>query len=348
MKEAGKKRGVVIASQPSTGDILALVNLPTYDSNTFARGISSEEYGRLATDPDKPLFERALNGEYPSGSTIKPIVAVAGLQEGIITGATRLMSSGGIRFGQWLFPDWKPGGHGITDVVKAIAESVNTFFYAIGGGYGDILGLGPERLLSYFRLFGLGSETGVDAQEKKGFVPSPEWKRGKTGEPWYIGDTYHVAIGQGDVSVTPLQVNLFTSYFANGGVNYQPRFVRESIDTPTGHRTQIESKVYRKDVVASQHVALVREGMRQTVVSGSGRRLSLLPVSAAGKTGTAQWNTTKPPHAWFTGWAPFENPAVVITVLVEEGEEGSRIASPVAYEILKWYFEREQRAGDKK
>lgn len=339
MQKAGKKRGVVIISRPRTGEILAMVSLPSYDNNVFSRGISIFEYRELIDNPDFPLFNRAIYGEYPTGSTVKPIVAAKALDEGVITPRTTILSVGGIAIGQWRFPDWKAGGHGRTNAVKAIAESVNTFFYAIGGGDGDIRGLGIDRLVDGLRSFGLGAKTGIDYPgERSGFVPTPGWKKEKKGEPWYIGDTYHVSIGQGDLLATPLQINHFTEYFANSGISYTPRLVQAVIE-PNGLRTPTTPTADRKNVVGPEAVSTVREGMRQTVQAGSAARLRALPVSAAGKTGTAQWGTKKDPHAWFTGWAPYENPEVAITVLVEEGEEGSTIASPVAFDILKWYFE---------
>ncbi|MBI4268398.1 penicillin-binding protein 2 [Candidatus Uhrbacteria bacterium] len=335
-----KKRGVVIITDPVTGGIKSLVSLPAYDNNAFVIGLSRDAYKTVLSDPNQPLFNRAIYGEYPSGSTIKPIVAAAALEEKVATEKTVVRSVGGIRVGQWSFPDWKAGGHGATNVVKAIAESVNTYFYAIGGGYGDIKGLGVDRLVSYFKKFGLGGRVGIDLLgERSGFVPTREWKEEKTGQPWYIGDTYHIAIGQGDIVVTPLQVNAYTNYFANGGKNYVPHLVSAVEDISTGVRTEVQPAVFLHDLVASDTVSVVRAGMRRTVTDGSARRLSTLPITAAGKTGTAQWRTGKDPHAWFTGWAPYEHPELVITVLIEEGEEGSRSASPVAYDILKWYAE---------
>ncbi len=330
-------KGVVIVSQPATGEILSLVSLPAYDDNLFSKGISQQAYQELIDNPSKPLFNRSVLGEYPSGSTIKPVVAAAGLADGIITPQTTFSSTGGIRVGQWFFPDWKSGGHGVTNLAKALAESVNTYFYMVGGGYGDVRGLGPDRLLHYFSLFGFGEKTGVDFPgERSGFVPSREWKKEATGEPWYIGDTYHIAIGQGDILVTPLQIHQSTSYFANDGWSIRPHLVKgikgvEGVEE--SHR-----EVVKKDIIEKKYTTAVREGLRKGVLEGSSRRLSLLPVTAAGKTGTAQWSTQKQPHAWFTGWAPFENPELAVTVLIEEGQEGSSSAVGVASEIMQWYF----------
>lgn len=339
LAKAGLKRGAAVVLNPANGEILSLISLPSYDNNIFARGITKDEYKALSESPDHPLFSRAVSGEYPSGSTIKPVVAGAALQEGIITSRTTILSNGGLRVGQWTFPDWKSGGHGVTDVKKAIAESVNTFFYYIGGGYDEFQGLGIDRMVGYFKKFLLGSSLGIDLpQEASGFVPTKEWKESTKKEKWYIGDTYHVAIGQGDLLTTPLQIASYTAFFANGGTIYRPHLVSK-ITTETDELvTEVAPTVLAKDILSDGYIEIVREGMRQTVTSGSARSMSSLPVAAAGKTGTAQWSTKKDPHAWFTGFAPYDNPQIVITVLVEEGRGGDLIASPIAREFMQWYF----------
>lgn len=332
-------KGAGIALNPQTGEILALVNIPSFNGNDFARGIKVNEYNNLADDPDKPLFNRAISGEYPSGSTIKPVIAAAALEEGVIDEHTNFLSVGGIRMGQWFFPDWKAGGHGVTNVRKALAESVNTFFYYIGGGNDNFNGLGIDRIVEYEKLFGLGAQTGIDLSgEASGFLPTKEWKEQTKGERWYIGDTYHLAIGQGDITVTPLQVALYTSVFANGGKLYRPHLVKEILSSNDKLIQEMESLPVRSDFISANNIKIAREGMRQTVTAGSARSLGDLPVPAAGKTGTAQWSSQKNPHAWFTGFAPYDNPEIVITVLVEEGKEGSAIAVPIAKEVLAWYF----------
>lgn len=339
LTKLNRTKGVGIVMNPNNGEIVASVSLPAFDNNTFARGVTSEEYQALEGSPDKPLFNRIVSGEYPSGSTIKPIIAGAALQEGIINSQTAFSSTGGLRVGQWSFPDWKAGGHGMTNVTKAIAESVNTFFYYIGGGYADFSGLGIDRMVSYLQKFMLGRPLGIDLPtEATGFVPTKAWKEQVKKESWYIGDTYHVAIGQGDLIVTPLQVAAYTMYFANGGTIYKPHLVKE-VKTPEGEVVRkVQGEVLAKDIISENNTNIIREGMHQTAVSGSARSLSALPVSSAGKTGTAQWSTKKDYHAWFTGFAPYENPELVITILVEEGGEGSVAATPIAREFLNWYF----------
>lgn len=337
--KARMKKGAALAIDPASGEILAMASFPLYDNNIFARGITAKEYEEIIGNPDKPLFNKAVSGEYPSGSTIKPVMAAAALEEGVINEYTSFMSVGGIKINEWFFPDWKAGGHGATNVRKAIAESVNTFFYYIGGGFRDFKGLGVDRIVRYGKLFGLGQEMGIDLTgEASGFLPTKEWKENEKGERWYIGDTYHMAIGQGDLLVTPLQVAAFTAVFANGGSLYRPHLVRQILSSDDKVIKEIKEEPVRKNFISENNIEIVRQGMRQTVTAGSARSLSDLPVAAAGKTGTAQWSTKKPPHAWFTGFAPYDNPQIVITVLVEEGGEGSSAAVPIAKEILEWYF----------
>ncbi len=339
LKKLNLNRASVIIMNPQTGEILSLVSVPGYDNNLFAKGIRQESYQDYLKDPNQPLFNRAVSGEFPSGSTFKLVVASAALQEKVINETTSFLSTGGLHIGQWTFPDWKAGGHGTTNVRKAIAESVNTFFYYIGGGYQDFVGLGVERLGKYAKLFGIGSKTGVDLpNEATGFVPTADWKKKTKGERWYIGDTYHFAIGQGDVLVTPLQVANFTAAVANGGKLFEPHLVSAVLDSNNNIVREIAPKIIRENFIDAANIKIVREGMRQTVLAGSARSLQIVPVEMAGKTGTAQWSSKKAPHAWFTGFAPYDNPQVVITILVEEGREGSTVAVPMAREIMQWHF----------
>lgn len=342
LEENKKTKGVIIVLNPKNGEILALVSLPSYDNNLFARKIKPEEYQYLLNNREKPFFNRAISGEYPPGSTIKPIVGVGALEEGIINENTTIYSSGGIYINKWFFPDWKAGGHGRTNIIKAIAQSVNTFFYYVGGGYKDFKGLGVEKIVHYAQLFGLGHRTGIDIfGEKDGFLPSKDWKENTKKEQWYIGDTYHLAIGQGDILVTPLQSSVVTMAFANGGILYKPHVVKEIIDLRNDTTKTIESTILNTDFVNPYNLDIIRRGLREAVLSGSARGLLGLNIQAAGKTGTAQWNSKKKPHAWFTSFAPYDNPELVVTVLVEEGGEGSSVALPIARDIYKWWFKKD-------
>lgn len=338
LKAVGKKRGSVIVMKPSTGEILAMVSEPAFDNNLFAKGISADEYKTLTDDPDHPLFPRAVAGALASGSVFKPVVGAAAMTEGVITPNTTVLSTGGLRVDKWYFPDWKAGGHGPTNLAKAIAESVNTFFYYVGGGYGDFKGLGVDRIVAYARKFGFGAPLGIDLpSEAGGFLPSKEWKEKTKGETWYIGDTYHVAIGQGDVIVTPLQIATMTAVFANGGALVRPHVVA-AVTSGDGARTPKDPEIINPQVTDKASIDAVRKGMRQAVTSGSARSLADLPVAVAGKTGTAQWHPTKAPHAWFTSFAPYDKPQIVVTVMIEEGVEGSTSATPIAKAIYRRYF----------
>lgn len=326
------KRGSAVVMDPRDGSLLAIASWPAYDANLFSGSVSSTYYASLLANEDRPLLARAWSGVYPAGSTVKPVVAVAALMEKVVSANTSFNSVGGIRIGQTFFPDWRAGGHGSTNVRRAIAWSVNTFFYYVGGGYESFVGLGVDRLTKWMRIFGLGSETGLDLPgENSGFVPSKEWKEKTKGERWFVGDTYNLSIGQGDLLVTPLQVAAFTAAVANGGYKVRPHVGNASA-------TALE----RGERLADEYVInLIRQGMRDTVVYGSGTPLRSLPFEAAGKTGTAQWRRDRLNHAWFTSFAPYDNPEVVVTVLLEEGDEGSRTALPVAQQILMaWYRQK--------
>lgn len=340
LRAYGKKRASVVVMNPNNGDLLALVSWPAYDVNDFSKGMSTAAYAKLSGDQDRPLFPRATSGLLPSGSTFKPVVAAAALTEGFITASTTVFSVGGLHVGKWFFPDWKAGGHGATNVMKALAESVNSFFYVIGGGHADypnIKPLGPELIAAYARKFGFGAPTGVDLpSESSGFIPSPEWKKQNRQETWYVGDTYHFAIGQGDLLVTPLQVARMTAVFANGGALVEPRLVtaESSVDGVVTH----EPVITKQQVVPASVVDVVRRGMRLTVTDGSARSFNTLPWAVAAKTGTAQWNSKRDNHAWFTSFAPYDKPEIVVTVVIEEGGEGSKIAAPIAKAIYERYF----------
>lgn len=348
LSKIGLGRASAVVMDPNNGEVIALVSLPAYNNNLFAKGIKAADYKLMLEHPDNPLFNRSISGEFPAGSTVKPVMAAAALQERVISEDTSFLSNGGLRISQWFFPDWQAGGHGQTDVRKAIAQSVNTFFYYIGGGYGDFTGLGVDRIVKYEKLFGLGTQTGIDLPgEADGFLPTKEWKEEVKKERWYIGDTYHLSIGQGDLTATPLQVAQYISVFANGGKLYRPHLVKELL-SDNDHKVQkADTDLVREKFIDDYNIQVVREGMRQTVLAGSARSLQAVPVPVAGKTGTAQWSTKKKPHAWFVGFAPFDKPKIAFSILIEEGEEGSRVAVPVAKDFLMWYFTEYEKLSKK-
>jgi penicillin-binding protein 2 len=336
IKAHGKQAGVALAIDPKTGGILTLVSLPSFDPRSM---LSGESASKILADPKRPLLNRAISGVYPTGSTIKPVWASAALQEGTITAKTQVVSTGGFSIGDSFFPDWKSGGHGTTNLFKAIAESVNTYFYAVSGGLQNIQGLGVDRMKKYAENFGIGEETGIDLpSENEGFFPDPDWKQRVKHEPWYPGDTYHLGIGQGDILATPLELLRALTATVNGGELVKPRIVRAIAD-PDGKVIQEFKKEEGQRVSVDQNnLSLVREAMRQTVVSGSARSLVDLPVPVGGKTGTAQFGTAKRTHAWFFGFAPYDDPQIAVLVLVEGGGEGSAAATPVAKKMFQAFF----------
>jgi penicillin-binding protein 2 len=344
-EEQNSKGASAIVLDPRNGEILALVSWPGYDTNEFVKGIEYDKYQFLLNDERKPLFNKTIAGEYPSGSVFKPVVASAALQEGVITENTTVNSVGGITIHGYNYPDWKAGGHGVTNVTKALADSVNTFFYIAGGGtYIEETntiegGLGLENINHYAELFGLNNISGIDlAGEKSGFLPTREWKRQAKKEDWYIGDTYHLAIGQGDILVTPLQVANYTAAVANGGTLYKPHLLQQEMKANNQFIEKNKTQVLHANFISKENIAIVQKGMREAVTYGSAKKLQNVSVPVAAKTGTAQHTGTGNNHSWLTAFAPYDNPEIVVTVIVEEGGEGTEAALPAVSEILNWYF----------
>ena len=344
----GNRKAAAVAMDPRTGQILALVSTPGFDNNLFSQKISQADYSALMNDPDQPMFNRAIAGLYPPGSTIKLVVASAGLQEGVITPDTKILDNGDLRVGSYQFHGWDLSGLGEMDVRSAIAESSDIYFYTVGGGQAKlgIQGLGPDRLAKYYELFGMGQKLGIDIPgEEAGLVGSPEERKARFSDPasqaWYLGDTYHESIGQGDMEVTPLQVAEWTAVVANGGTVYQPYIVNKVTDANGKTVLQNKPTAIRSNVVDPKYLEIVREGMLATVQSPSGTAKSLrtLPIEVAGKTGSAQFDDADPnsTHAWFTSFAPYNNPQIVVTVLIEKAGEGAPVAAPVVKATLAWW-----------
>lgn len=331
--------GTAIIMDVKTGGILSMVSYPDYDNNVFAGGISNEDYKKLIEDPKRPMFNRAIQGVYPPGSISKIILASAGLQEGVITRNTAFDTPPAITVGDYVFPDNKD--HGMTEVTRAIAESNNIFFYSIGGGYGNIKGIGIDKINEYWRKFGLGEPTGIDLpNEASGLLPNPLWKKKVLKEPWYIGDTYHVSIGQGDLLVTPLQMLRATAVIANKGKLLQPQLVKKIVATDGTVIKEFGPRVESENFIKPDILDTVAKGMRMAVTepSGSAHNLADLPFSVAGKTGTAQFLNNQKTHAWFECYAPYENPEIAVIVLVDGGGGNFAIATPIAKDILSYYF----------
>lgn len=343
----GENHGAsVVILDPRDGAVLSLVSFPGFDSNSFGYSLSRKDFENIVRSPLKPFFNRAVSGEFPSGSTIKPLIAAAALEEKIIEPEERIYDEGYIAIPnpyrpgeETRFLDWKK--HGWINLYDALAQSANVYFYMIGGGYRDQKGLGIERIKKYAAAFGLGSRLGIDIPgEKEGFIPDPESK--KILEPedpvWRVGDTYNVSIGQGGVKVTPLQMASLTAALANGGKLFRPHVLEAVLDERGNIVRKVTPEILRENIISQESLRRVVKGMRQTVTSGTARLLSGLPVAAAAKTGTAQVGN-KPPHAWVTVFAPLENPEIAITVMVEHAGEGATAAVPITRDILQWYFQ---------
>jgi penicillin-binding protein 2 len=336
--------GALVALDPRDGAVLSLVSYPSYNNNLFAEGIKKEDFDNFLNNPLKPMNNKAISGVYPPGSVYKPLVASMGLEEGVIGGDTVLNCTGSISINSWVFRDWKT--HGLTDLKKAIAESCNTYFYAVGGGWNEIEGLGVSKMSKYSKYFGLGELSGIDLpSEVPGTVPDNEWKFKNIGERWYIGDSYHLSIGQGFLATTPLQIANATAVIANGGVLFQPQIV-DKVVVEDDYEYQVESKVIRENFISQENLKKVREAMRETVLTGSGRNLLDMKTEVAGKTGTAQFGNLKNTHSWFVSLAPYDNPEIVTAVLIETGGEGHDWAVPATEQFLREYFKEEKEEVD--
>jgi len=350
LQEINSKKGAVIALDPKTGGVLALVSYPSIDNNLFSKRISQEEWKEIEEDPLKPLFNRVIAGTYLTGSTIKPLIALAALEEKIISPEKKINAQGKILVQDqwnpekiWEYKDWAV--HGWTDMRKAIAQSVNVYFYTIGGGYGDQKGLGPTKIKEYLEKFGWNQKTGIDLPgEVAGLIPDKEWKRKTFPEDpgWWDGDTYNLSIGQGFLQITPLEVAASFLPIANGGKFFQPKVVKAIVDSQKNLIEEFQPKIIRELNIDPQNLKVVREGMRQAVTGensplASAIKLNSLPVSAAAKTGTAELGKDFY-HNWITVFAPYEDPQIVLTIVIENVKGMQPAALPVAKEILEWYF----------
>lgn len=333
------RKGALVALDPRTGDVLALVSRPTLDPNLFAVRIRPEQWQELVNDPDRPLLNRAIQAQLAPGSVFKIIVAAAALEEGLFDEPFTVQCPGWASHYGRVFRCWVPNGHGRVDLHRAIVESCDVFFYQVGKQ------LGIERIARYGKLFGLGKLTNIDLPgEQAGLIPSPEWKQRVRKEPWWPGETISVAIGQGPVIVTPLQLAHTFGGIASGGVFARPRLILN------GEEPVIEEVPLRPETIATLTDALwgvVNE-------NGTGRLARIPDVDVAGKTGTAQLvgfdtlrRTGEKParhlidNAWFVGMAPRRQPEIVVSVLIQHGEHGSS-AAPLAREVIQAYFESRQ------
>jgi penicillin-binding protein 2 len=348
LQSLGRDTGVGLAIDPRNGEILALISLPSFDNNVFIDRERSEERSNLLNNKLKPLFNRATTGIYSPGSTIKPLVTLSALSNGIVNPSTRIFSKGKLEIPNIynpdlpsIFVDWKP--HGWVDSASALARSSNIYFYLVGGGLPnsvsaweivqgqyDKLGLGINELNISWKDYGFGEETGIDLPfESIGFLPTSEEKEERTGDIWRLGDTYNVSIGQGDLLTTPLQLLNFLASIGNGGKLYKPFLNKDMLPEVIVDYSNLEDEII-----------VVQKGLKDAVSKPYGTIYSLkdLPVNVAGKTGTPQTFNNRKLNAFFAGYAPAENPEIAILVLVENAREGSLNTLPIAYDVFEWYY----------
>jgi len=354
----GDNDGSIVAIDPNTGEILAFVDHPSFDPNVFARGVHADEWRGLLTDKHHPLNNRAIQGQYPPGSTFKIIVATAALEEGVINPFTRIHCPGGLQFGNHYFRCWKKGGHGSVNLHEALVQSCDVFFYQVAQR------LGIDVIAQYARAFGLGMPTGIDLEhEKAGTIPDSAWKRKRFKQPWYAGETLSAGIGQGYVTATPLQMaNAIAT--AAVGKRYRPHFVRQ-IETPEGEVIHSEQPEMLGELkVRATTLREVRDGLRDVVNTdrGTGKKARIAGFEVAGKTGTSQvvklgkerlkaaqipWQHRD--HAWFVAFAPVDAPEIAVAAIVEHADGGGgAVAAPVVRAVIQKYVElKTQRGGSK-
>ncbi len=338
------KTGAIVALDPNNGEILALASSPSFDPNVFSRGVDVRKWKRLLRDPKKPLLNRAIQSQYPPGSTFKIISAIAALEEGLVIQDTDYYCNGSIFFGR-TFRCWKYAGHATVRLQKAIVESCDVYFYEIGKKI-DI-----DRLAQYAFGFGLGRPTGLELEgEVAGIVPTSGWKMEKKGEKWFTGETLNTVIGQGYLSATPIQMARLIAAVVNGGRLYRPHILKV-----TGGKIEPESVVYIKP----ENIELIKKALIGVVEEkdGTGSMASSEIVEVGGKTGTTQvvggvMKGTDIPekyrdHAWFVAYAPAINPEIALAVFIEHGGHGSTGAAPLAKRIIEKYYESNGNALNK-
>ena len=338
LKNLGVSSGAGIALNPKTGEVLAMVNLPSFDPNVLVKGSPSDLINQYLTSKHYPLFNRVISGLYSPGSLIKPLVALAALEEKIINPLKKIYDEGQIVITspynpkeKYIFNDWQP--HGWVDMRKALAVSCNVYFWTVGGGYKDITGLGLEKIKKYWNLFGLGRKQGIDLDDESvGALPDEEWlKKVRPNDSlWKLGDTYNISIGEGGLTLTPLQMADYISTIANNGILMKPHLKKDISPTPLLNLN-----------VSLENLKIVQEGMRQVVTEGTATSLNDLPMEAAGKSGSPKFISLgkEKYHALFGVYAPYSDPQIVILVLIEQPPQGSIATLPIVREVLDWYYQ---------
>jgi penicillin-binding protein 2 len=333
----GEKKGAVVVLDTTTGEVLVLASHPAYDPNMFS-GPIEPVYWQMQKKWGYPFFNRAING-YPPGSVFKLVTATAGLETGKLSPQNSFYCPGFLKLGVRKAFCWEKRGHGVVDLMKAIVLSCDVAFYQIG------LHLGLEPIVTWARHFGFGSKTGIELPaESAGNVPTAEWKKKKYAQAWYPGDTINLAIGQGFIQATPLQVALFMEALANGGIFYYPQLVKKKIlQSEKGHQNFHKGdKILGRVEISPETLNFIKESLRQVVKVGTGQAARFGEVEIAGKTGTAEDPPRLSPHAWFACFAPYEKPKLALVVFVEQGGHGGAVAAPIAKEIIQWWYENKK------
>ncbi|MCX7719967.1 MAG: penicillin-binding protein 2 [Dictyoglomus thermophilum] len=330
----GEEKGVIIVSNPWTGEILALVSHPSFDPNKFIEGFTKKEWENLIKNPDNPLNNRAISSLYPPGSIFKLIVALSALENKKVSPDDRFFCPGEYWMGKYVFKCWKKGGHGRLDFIDGIAQSCNVVFFNVG------LKVGDRVIEDYARRFFLDSKTGIDLPgELRGFIPSREWKEKKLKEPWYPGDTLNLSIGQGYVLVTPIEIHAMMNIIATEGMLYKPHLVSKIIGVD-GSEEIVKPELIGKVNISPSSWSVLKKGMRKVVDEGTGLATRIPGVNISGKTGTAE-NPHGESHAWFSCFFPSENPQYVVTVFVEHGKSGGGRAAPIAKKVIEYIVKGE-------
>lgn len=333
------ERGAVVVMNARDGGILALASSPSFNLTLFTPHLLTEDWILLSESTEKPLMNRAIQGLYSPGSVFKIVLALAGMQEGIIKPDDTIFCSGYINVGNEIYRCWKGGGHGYTNLYRAIVESCNVYFYTLGRK------LGPEKIKKYAILLGLGELTGIDISgEIRGIVPDPQWKEETRKESWYQGDTVILSIGQGYILLTPIQVANLILTVANDGVKKTPHILEGFYDSERRfHRVEWELK-NRETGIKNEFFEILKRCMWGVVNDGgTGRATQIQGLDVCGKTGTVEVVSrgrlsSLKPHAWFAGFAPMKNPEIVVTVLLENAGKGGEKAAPLARNIFLYYF----------
>jgi penicillin-binding protein 2 len=347
----GDRKGALVAIEPATGGILALVSVPNYDPNLFVDGITSADWEALNNSPAKPMVNRALNGAYPPGSTFKPYMALGALTLGKRRPEQALADPGFFNFGGHTFMDDKKGGHGMVDMYKSIVQSCNTYYYVLAND------MGIDNIANFMGQFGFGSRTGIDIEgESEGVLPSPAWKKKRFKKPeqqkWYAGETISVGIGQGYNAYTPIQLAQAMATLANDGVMYRPHLVRHVTDTRSGAKTPVEPQPLRTLPLKQEHIDVIKHAMVGVNKEGTGARaFAGAEYVSGGKTGTAQVYSLRGAkynkdavkqelrdHSLFIAFAPADAPQIALAVLVENGGFGAQAAAPIARQVFDYYL----------